>query len=747
MSYSGCLILIFATYAFQGTKAFQEKGLSCMVEDYTEDDYRLVTVNVESLSLCDNARDCVNNEDETPEMCESDIHRLEEVLVSEVGNTSASLNWEFDHYGSYMPDGFLLTRRSDVDAASTKLENAHLQSYIVKDLLPFTTYTIILRPYRNNRYGGKYKVGRAKSVSLHTSGKVPPASTAPRGLEDVSIHCQDPIVPSTNITVASLSLCDEVQDCFQGADEMKELCGNIMQIKLLPEESAAKSVTLNWSMVSQNKPWAASIEAQRTTLYGKRTVPDGFFVTTISKIGVLTPDIENIAGTRFRIGNLNSSTNYTFLVRPYVNSAGSRRGYKVGKLVPVSVTTEIAGLQNITSFRAGNEGTLVTWNAEADAQFFRVNFEDRHDHPRELNMRTIRSFPNSTAVGTRSKLFSMLLPPGIQWSYFTGAACGVHRCSNKTWMKIQHHKKGGPVVTITYVAATSPTSFDLRWTMEDYSSKSIDGFWVTYCKGPATSCRVLQSSNGSLTVIGLTPATTYNIKVQPRIRTRSGNIELGVSSEAQISTWTNVPEHPTLNNYHVVTPPCQLHVSWTFYNSTVSYIQVSLENDIWLNCTTPAHCNAHVFDDEMKSDTATGSLIVWNLEYYTSYEILLRGCNKNGCGSNASIGVSTPIEASSAPVNLSVEQLINGTELVRWERPLEPRGPLDGYAVSWKCEDETTMEAMVADVQFLISESLTGQNCSASVLAFHITAERHQLRGKQAYIEFELTDTSGNPDP
>ncbi|XP_064470963.1 uncharacterized protein LOC135385531 isoform X2 [Ornithodoros turicata] len=747
MKYTVCLpilVVFFATCELQAVKVFEEQSIVCLDQRTWYEETRLV----DSLSLCDGERDCRNNEDEKEEMCEQSMDRIDEVYVRDVQDTWARVVWNTEQYGLYTPDGFLLTLRPDSetlilrpggDFLTEKLEGPLLQDYIVKDLLSSTNYTIILRPYKNI-YTGHYKVGKAKAVSLHTAYKLLPVSTAPPGLEEVSIHCQDPIVPVTNITLTSLSLCDEVQDCFQGVDEVKEHCGNIVHQKLSAEESAVKSVTLTWSEVHPNSPWPAHVEEHRTTLYGRRTEPDGFFVTTISMGEVVTPDIKSLAGRRFVIDNLNSSTIYTFLVRPYVNSTGSRRGYKVGKLLSLSLPTKTAGLQNLTSFHVDNDTALVIWNAEVDADYFQVTYQNGHSR-KQSRMLHVRSFPSSATAGMKNKLFGILVPTGIPLLRFNGVACGVQGCSYTTTMLIEDADEGDPVATITYIAATSPTSLYVNWTTVKYT----DEFWVSYCEEPPTSCRVLRVPYKSLTVMGLAPATTYNIKVQPRIRTRSGSVELGLTSEAQVSTWTEVPAQLTLESYHVVTPPCLLHVAWTLYNSTVSYIQVSLEDDAWMNCTTAAHCNAHVLENEMESSTTTGSLILWNFEHYATYKVLLRGCNENGCGSNTSIDVSTPMEASSAPVNLSVEQLTHGTALVRWERPLQPRGPLDGYVVSWICDEETTREAIVTDVQFLIPESLIGQNCSASVVAYHITKRGHQLRGTEANIDFETNNTTENP--
>ncbi|XP_064469126.1 uncharacterized protein LOC135383686 isoform X2 [Ornithodoros turicata] len=668
------------------------------------------------------------------------MHQMDHLSVSDVQDTSASVDWIVAERGSYTPDGFLLTLRLGGDVRSTKLEGSLLRNYVINGLLPLTDYTVILRPYKDT-FSGYYKVGKAQSVSLRTYDKSLPVSTAPPRLE-FSIHCQDPIVPSTNITLTSVYLCDELQDCFQGADEMKELCGNMIHMKLSAEKSAVKSVTLTWSVLHPSSPWTTSVEEQRTTLYGKRTEPDGLFVTTISNNEVVTPDVKGLAGRRLMIDNLNSSTIYTFLVRPYVNSTGSRRGYKVGKLLSLSLPTKTTGLQNVTSFHVGNNTALVIWNAEVDADYFRFTYGDVPTWT-ESSVSNIRSFPNPTTPDLRNKFFSVLLLTSISPSFFNGVACGAQGCSDTTTMRIDdddaRDEARYPVVAISYIAATSPTSLYVNWTVVKHSSLSMDGFWVSYCEEPVTSCRVLLLLDESVRVTGLAPATTYIIKVQPRTRTRSGDVQLGLTSEAKVSTWTDVPSLPALESYHVVTPPCLLHVAWSFYNSTVAYIQVSLENDNWLNCTTTAHCNAQVLENVVESNTTRGSLVLWDIEYFTTYRLLLRGCNDNGCGSNTSIDVSTPIKASSAPVNMSVEQLTDGTALVKWDRPLQPRGPVDGYVVSWKCGEETTREVMVADVQFLITESLTSPSCAASVIAYHIIKEGHQLRGKAAYINFKLT--------
>ncbi|XP_064470960.1 uncharacterized protein LOC135385530 [Ornithodoros turicata] len=716
---------------------FEEGKITCRRYSRDRDVYE--TQAIDSLSFCDGEGDCTNHEDEDPDICDGDLSRFRQT-VPETGNTWAQLNWDVEGYHLKNPNGFLLTHKLNHAALTIKLESSQQRSYLMEDLLPSTSYTIILRPYAQWD-SQSFRVGKAHAVTVHTHKTGVPANTAPAGLEDLGVHCQDPIAPQSNITVASKSLCDEVQDCFQGADEMKELCGNIQQVQLSVEARADKFVILKWSVLGHGSPWGTSTEKQRATIYGPRTLPDGFFVTTISNMEIVTPHFESLAGRRYMITNLNSSTNYTFTLRPHINSTESRRGYRIGKVVSESVMTKTAVLHNLTSFSVNGNRTVLLWNAEPDAQFFRVTYGDGQSQI----LTKMQSFPNATAIDQKNKVFSILLPADTATSLFTGAACGNHECSDNVTMRIDEAGQvpGDPVVKITSVAATSPTSFYVRWTIENYNLTSIDGYWVRYCVKSSTSCRLVQLSKASLTVTGLTPGTTYNVKVQPRIKTRDGAIELGSVGEAQVSTWTIAPASPMLHLYHVLTPPCRLHVEWAFYNSTLAYIQISLENGTWLNCTTSAHCNAHVYD----SVTTKGSLILWNLEYYTTYNLFVRGCNDNGCGSDSTIAFSTPIYASSAPVNISIEHIANGTMLLRWERPLHPRGPLDGYDVCWKCAEETTVVDAVTDIKFLISEPLDGRNCTASVAAYHITEGGHVLRGIEAHIDIPSNNPSEYPEP
>ncbi|XP_064462096.1 uncharacterized protein LOC135372411 [Ornithodoros turicata] len=718
---------------------FEEGDITC--RRYRDGDvYEMQAID--SLSFCDGEDDCMNREDEDPDICAKDLESFR-LVVRDSGTTWALLRWDIEGnprlpFPGSTPSGFLLTRRRGDVVLSTYLEYSEQRSYVIEDLLPYMNYTIILRPYKyRDEYDGHYEVGKAHAVIVHTNKTDAPAHTAPRGLEELDFHCQDPIAPNINITVASKSLCDEVQDCFQGADETKELCGNIEQVQLSVEERAEKFAILKLSAAEHGSPWGTATEERRATIYGRRASPDGFFVTTISNTEVTTPRFQSLLGRRYLITNLNSSTNYTFMVRPYVKETESRRGYRVGKVVSESVMTKTAELQNLRSFYVNGNHAVVLWNAEPDALFFRVTYGNWWSH-------ILRSFPNVRAVDKKNNVFSFIIPSGELPSLFTGAACGNHGCSDDVTMLIDEAGQvpGNPVVKITSIAATSPTSFYVSWTMDSYNFTSTVGYWVRYCAEFATTCRLQQLSKKTLTVTDLTPATTYTVKVQPRIKTRAGNIELGSMSEARVSTWTAVPASPMLYPYHVLTPPCQLHVGWTFYNSTLSFIQISLENDTWLNCTTSAHCNAHVLDNV----ATAGSLMLWNLEYYTTYKLLVRGCNGNGCGSYSTIVFSTPSDASSAPISLSSERLANGLVLLRWERPLHPRGPLDGYDVSWKCAKETSIVDGVTDLKFLITEPLNGQGCTASVAAYHITEEGNVLRGVEAHIDIPPNNSSDYHD-
>ncbi|XP_064470957.1 protein sidekick-2-like isoform X2 [Ornithodoros turicata] len=723
--------------------AFEEKDIECYVQgqsSYSEDYYsswdsrhrrgrpRRIQI-FSSLKLCDGSNDCMDGDDESEDMCEGNV-QISELQVREMNATSVQLGWSiYSLYGQ--PHGFLITRKVGDQLAITRLRTSTLRTYRLGNLMPLKQYTIIMRPFVNSS-NGDIKVGPAVTVILDTPKLDLEVRHSPEGFEGTDVQCLDMLFRRKSITVGSGKMCDEVQDCLQGVDEMKEMCGNTLHFTVAARHTGTTKVILEWQLRDRSTFSASSMEEQRALIYGDRQGPDGLFLAVQSGTEFFNPKLDDPDGRQVTVSGLNSSTNYTFLLRPYLASGDARWGYKFGKVATLSLRTKTAEPQSVTSNYVTRLTTALLWNPARDAKFFRVKGPGGNW--------TVQCFPNDEDYTERNITHGFLVPVTSPNSYYRIEACAGQECSDSVMVKAGGQSDDWtPTPKISWAAATSPTSVSVRWTVPEESwkregvSRVTEGFMVRFCKVNATSCHVAEVTSHNCTVDDLQEGTTYVIHVQAKMKTRTGRVEVGAAENARISTWTWAPAMPKLDAHHVMGSSYHLHVDWTFYNSTVSYIQVNVNLGNWNNCTKSSNCSALIhLDETVPPFTTTGSLMLWNLQSYYIYIVSVRGCNLHGCGPESNFDTMTPIEAPSAPQCITVNDCGNDTTIVQWEEPLHPGGPLDGYELTWKCDGRTSMGARVTDVKYVIEEPLVDGNCMLSLLGYHVTSNGNLLRGTAA---------------
>ncbi|XP_040067113.2 contactin-1 [Ixodes scapularis] len=281
---------------------------------------------------------------------------------------------------------------------------------------------------------------------------------------------------------------------------------------------------------------------------------------------------------------------------------------------------------------------------------------------------------------------------------------------------------------ITGVSSNSTSSFQVTWTFPNRDADYYDGFLVLYCSS-ASSCRESYTSANSICVNNLSPDTIFDIQVRASIKRTDGRVELGPAAAAQVTTWKEVPLAPGLKVRASEGTSNALVLFWTFVNSTVDYLQVSMEENIWTNCSDDIGCDMAAMYGS-RPEFKSGFIRLKNLVPYTTYSVAIRGCNDAGCGEESNVKVRTGMAAPREPVGLQISLQDSTLIIVTWQHPSVPAGPLSGYIASWQCPHSEKRNRFVEKAEVSLYDlPQNGFNCTLWVSGFNKTPEGRLLVG------------------
>ncbi|CAN7989350.1 unnamed protein product, partial [Ixodes hexagonus] len=625
------------------------------------------------------------------------------LTASRVTHDSAFLEWSSDEdrpeqrEASLKFSGYLLTGRSR-DHTFQKIIGPTVTKYNVSCLKPWNEYNITLRRFYsidgNNQ--PPVKLGRAAAEAVRTSAYTPPS---PRAI-DIIAAAQSEV---------TLRITDP-------------LAWNGLPLKY----------HVRWEPKDPGRghPGNVKLDIPSTRL------PDQYWMNV----------------------NLSLEPGVTYMVFVSAETTGKNpnitfQGPEVSRDV-ATIPLDPSGL-NVDSL--SSRELLVSWTVSGPAEFFRVkvvyylenpdfgtpsqprHVPDRYGRRRYVTTtpapRFLQGFRDPIVVdggGSASSVRSVIvdeLPPSTNYNVEV-EACSSGGCSGTVKTSVIAKPIAIPEPVITDVASNSSSSFHVAWTFPHDDSSYYDGFRVRYCSA-ASFCRDNYTHLHNLNAINLSAGTSFDVEVRARVKHADGRVELGPSAKAQVSTWKDVPLEPGLEVRGSVATSNKLVLSWTFVNSTVDYLQVSKEDDVWVNCTDNNGCDAAVMHG-WRPQFKTGFITLRNLEPYTLYNVSLRGCNDGGCGEQTAVHVKTGMAAPSEPAELSLSR--NGsTVVVAWEHPVVPAGPLSGYFVSWQCPSKEERSTTVGDLQLFLQDlQQEGSNCTFRVSGFNKTPEGHLLIGTAA---------------
>ncbi|XP_077527420.1 uncharacterized protein LOC144138817 [Haemaphysalis longicornis] len=313
-------------------------------------------------------------------------------------------------------------------------------------------------------------------------------------------------------------------------------------------------------------------------------------------------------------------------------------------------------------------------------------------------------------------------------------ACAIDGCSDESSMTFRTPPSSIPAAIITKIFAKGTSSIYIEWSFnrpEDWLEFDLHFQVRAHNNG---FFRLITTTELALTISDLTAGTEYRVEVRPSLQVSPGRRQYGIPTGAVVSTWPLVPRPPTLTTKGFTNAPGVVALSWVFVNSTVVDVEVAINSSEFVNCTLLSSCEVVILGG-WNSSFKAGFVKISGLNANTDYAVDLRGCNDHGCGYATRVYVTTGISAPSEPLELHLDTEGNMTVVLAWEPPAEPAGPLEGYMVSWECDDGSTMAATTTEC-FLILQGLQTQyqGCSFSVSAYHVGGNGEELYGNPATL-------------
>ncbi|XP_042148814.1 uncharacterized protein LOC115312451 [Ixodes scapularis] len=158
-----------------------------------------------------------------------------------------------------------------------------------------------------------------------------------------------------------------------------------------------------------------------------------------------------------------------------------------------------------------------------------------------------------------------------------------------------------------------------------------------------------ETMNTFATLTNLDADKLYFIHVGSMLKSYGlGMDDIAPVATATVRTWSLTPSAPVLEyGGHTAS---SVVVQWRFDNSTLEVVQVSRNNETWLDCIDANHCLSSTRRPvEERQLYIEGLLTLSKLEPGSSYVLYVRGCTKQGCGPSTSIAAQTILQVPAAP--------------------------------------------------------------------------------------------------
>ncbi|KAL1414209.1 hypothetical protein MTO96_007685 [Rhipicephalus appendiculatus] len=335
------------------------------------------------------------------------------------------------------------------------------------------------------------------------------------------------------------------------------------------------------------------------------------------------------------------------------------------------------------------------------------------------------------------------------WTKYTIALAAFNRDANGSEMvsevssEVFHTDAVAPgSVTRLSVVEVTNRSISLNWTKPEVAGGEVKYYNVTHCivescKAAADVCETLRADEEKATLTNLKPWTFIAVHVAAVNLMKNGTELLGEAASLCERTKIGVPSRP--EGVNAAAKGDSIEIRWEpprVPNGDLSQYKVDVcsENEI-----TGTKCDNRTVDG---GETHT---VFQRLAPWTAYTVSVAAQNIEGDVMLESESVKRTVKT--APAAPSVPRKLKTTERehsinVAWDEPEFPRGPVDGYNVSWIIEDWL---GRVTAVGSLVTNDSTCQlptwkpysNYTLSVRAFHRIEDAEPLHGDAALTAFK----------
>ncbi|KAH6946115.1 hypothetical protein HPB50_011748 [Hyalomma asiaticum] len=218
---------------------------------------------------------------------------------------------------------------------------------------------------------------------------------------------------------------------------------------------------------------------------------------------------------------------------------------------------------DISAYPINSSKAIISWRISEGADFYVGH--------RDLTYETTLEINGTGKVPSRN---SIVIDDLQSWKRYvvTVQGCNESSCSDAVHTTFDTLPEDFPSPTLTNVAATSNSSFEIDWTFPQHDIRLYDGFRVLYCLNDQEPCFVLRTKKNNVTVRGLAHNSTFEIYVQAQWTSYDGRSLLGPVATASITTWSDVP---VLRAKHAANmqESYSCVIQWTCANSSIDYLQ------------------------------------------------------------------------------------------------------------------------------------------------------------------------------